>query len=256
MTNLTSKDKLFRIVFIIVVLMLYGCDPLYKTQLCKSYVICYEKLDAIGTTVIENSNSFLIHFEYAGVPIRYSCKSKGEEKEIYDALCRKHNDLNYNKHRVFSDDLPDEILSYIDKDFLSIGITTIDDFDELHPAGSDISDIVRFMSWSPIKYINSGYSKYYQYDSDSMSEAFNTVMPIYYGEEYLGQNSECTCYPIDKMVNELTPEDLFLLGDDCLWYIGFVHFEKLPDKQGDYSFNVRMIADTGETLETSVTMTF
>jgi len=183
--------------------------------------------------------------------------STGKAKERYDELCQKHNDLSYNQKRSLNGGVLDvESVGYIDCDFTDISVTADKDFDAAHPAGTNLADIVRFMSWSPYKYISSGYSKYYHYNKSDVSEAFDKYMRIYINEKYFDNEIEATCYPIDKLVSDLTSEDLILLGHDAPGFIGMLYFEKMPDMRGEYNIIVTMNTDDERVLSDSVNMTF
>ncbi len=232
-----------------------SCD-VYKTKRCQSYVPCYQVLNSIRLTnddeflnciVIRPGNDILAQ--------EFSLFSSGGEKDEYDRLCAKHNDLNYNKYRHFLGNIANEELSYIDKDFTGIFITSDKVYDSAHPAGTSLSDIVRFMSWSPYRYIKSGYSNYYHYTPISLSETFRTVMPHYFGGNCFHTETDATCFPVDKMTNELLREDLILLGHDSPWIIGLLYFEKAPEYDGEQTFTVKMTTDSGEILENIIRIT-
>lgn len=246
------------------VLSLCGCD-VYKPRLCRSYVSCYCNLRTIKLTMIPEKESTRIPSNLKCILIcpgndrpvvEFSLFSTENEKDEYDRLCIKHNDLNYNQYRLFLMHIASESLAYIDKDFASMDITSDKDYNPAHPAGTDLSDIVRFMSWSPYRFIQSGYSQFYHYDSSDVSKSFSLVMPIYFDKKWFSNGTDATCYPIDKMVDELRPEDLILLGHDWTWPIGILCFETLPAESGGHTITVRMTTDDGEILEDSILISF
>ena len=163
MTTRTSKYVLTAMLAA-VVLYLGGCAPMYVLQLCPSYVVCYVNLNTVELwQEPTNPNAMIVHHGN-DLPVRmYSMNSSGAEKEVYDSLCRKHNDLHYNQYRSFPKEVNDYSVTYNCRDFLSIEVVCDKDVDEQHRAGASLCDIVRFMSWSPYKYLASGYSKYYNY---------------------------------------------------------------------------------------------
>ena len=239
-------------------LCLLGCAPVYRLQMCPSFVVCYHNLRSIKTEVPEPESglSNLIKLCHGSdLPrVVYALTSEGADKEEYDRLCRKHNDLGYNQYRSFAKELPFESVNYIDKDFLSIEVFSDTDYDAAHPAGSNLADLVRFMSWSPVKFINSGYSLYYQYNPAdlSLSPVFHACMSYYhlfYTKEWHRE-----LHPIDKMVSELTPDDLILLGTNSSSSIGYLYFEVSPTVPGEHGITIRMTCDTGEVFETTVVL--
>lgn len=235
-----------------------GCDPMYRMTKCPSYVVFYANLPSINLTVepsdlrcikltnVSDAKSFSL----------WSFHSTGAEKERYVQLCQKHNDLSYNQDRSIGGTLDEESVGYNDCDFSKITVTADKDFDVAHPAGTNLSDIVRFMSWSPYKYISSGYSQYYHYDKTDVSEAFDKLMRVYINEKYFDKATEATCYPIDKPVMDLTSEDLILLGHDNPGFIGMLYFDKTPEMKGEYNITVTMNTDDDRALSDTVKMTF
>ena len=89
----------------IVAMLLYiGCDRA-KTVLFRSYINMYDYNENIQLRITDAGN-IAIYREYTseGDNIKtavYSFKSKGEEKKIYDELCKIHNDLSYNQKRSY-----------------------------------------------------------------------------------------------------------------------------------------------------------
>ena len=61
------------------------------------------------------------------------------------------------------------------------------DWDAEHPAGTSLNDLARFSSNTPWPYIQSGYTQKYH-------------------EQLNGEY-----YPVDKLISELTPDDMTLL---------------------------------------------
>ena len=232
---------------------LTGCD-LYSPRLCPSYVVFYNNVRSIDLLQVPEGAGCVMICAGNDMPeVLYSLLSEGEEKAEYDRLCEKHCDLSFNRRRTFL--VPSESVGYNDKDFVSIEITSDAAFDESHPAGTNLADVVRFMSWSPREYIASGYLEYYHYDPSGLSDSFKTVMPVYLAREFFLPETDATCYPIDKMVCDLEPEDLILLGHDDL-RIGFLKFERMPATPGNHIITVKMETDAGAVFEESIEMTF
>lgn len=231
---------------------LCGCD-LYKTYKCPSYVVAYNSIQSIELSNIPSVPSgILIGCGNERPIVLYTFKSSGEEKDRYDWLCQKHNDLNFNQYYQMPAGALVEGPTFNDKDFSSIGIVSDQDYDASHPAGTDLSDIVRFMSWSPLKYIRSGYSSFYHYDPQFLSDSFKTIMPLYFSFQ---SQTDATCYPIDKMISALEADDLILLGNDSPGLLGILSFETPPAEQKERTITVRMTADTGEVFEDSIQIT-
>lgn len=256
MISLKNKCKLLFCCSIIALGLLSGCDPGYQMTKCPSYVVCYTNLKSVELSA-ESSNSRCIVVN-SGCDFSKSCglHSSGDKKDRYNQLCQKHNDLSYNQYRLIGGTLDEESVTYLDSDFSEITVTADKDFDATHPAGANLSDLVRFMSWSPYKYILSGYSKYYHYDKSDVSEAFDTLMRIYINKEYFDNATEATCYPIDKLIKDLTSDDLILLGQDFPLFLGLLYFDKTPDIKGEYNIAVTIKTDNGKVFSETVKLTF
>lgn len=236
---------------------LTGCD-VYEWVKSPSYVDCYVNLESINLSVESSDPQCIRITDGTDFPlIAYGLRSKGaSEKEKYDQLCKKHNDLSYNKYRSLSKHVEYDSVTYAEYDFTEITVTSDKDYDEAHPAGESLSDIVRFMSWSPYRYIMSGYSRYYHYNKSDVSDAFDTMMRIYINREYFDNATDATCYPVDKMVKDLTAGDLVLLGHDYPDFLGMLYFEKKPDGEGEHNITVTMRTDTDKVLSNTVKMQF
>lgn len=236
------------------VLILFAFSNCDKDRIfCQSYAVGYVKFDLGLVDETQMYNCIKIYCA-TGIPfVWYNMEDSGKEKEIYDELCRKHNDLTYNRRRKIS---PYEgILGsaiYPASDFKSIRITADRAFDAAHSAGDDLGDIIRFLSWSPIKYIKSGYTEYYHYDTSALSRTFIRVMPNFYGSECFKTETESTCFPVDKLVSDLEPEDLVMLGEDNPSIIGLLYFEKRPAVSGEYEITVSMTTDEDEVMTSSI----
>ena len=263
MTNLKIKRKISYFIAIIALGILTGCDLtgcgsfyMKRKEKCPSYVVCYVNLESVRLSVDCFDGRCVFIEPGFHVDVVYGLHSSGAEKEKYDQLCIKHNDLSYNQDHIIIGDPPRdyESVTHFECDFTKITVTTDKDFDETHPAGTDLSDVVRFMSWSPCKYILSGYSDYYHYDKSDVSDAFDTMMRRSLSKECFNEDMEY--FPIDKLVKDLTADDLILVGYNPLAYLGMLYFDKLPSEQGEYEIAVSIKTDDGKTLSGTVEMHF
>lgn len=255
MTIRTNNFSWRRWYGLITLLLVSSCD-VYKMENCPSYVVCYVNLESIVLTAEPSNPQCLLIKHGNDLPITaYWLHSTGPDKERYEQLCKKHNDLTYNRYRSLSH-IPYESVTYNACDFTDINITTDKDFDQNHPAGTDLADIVRFMSWSPNKYILSGYKQYYHYKKSDVSEIFDKIMRIYINKDHFDYTTDMTCYPIDKLTEDLNVEDLVLLGDDSPGLLGILYFENIPQEKGEYTITVTIRTDNDKNLVNSVKMTF
>lgn len=260
MRNRRIKNLVSFWVVVVLLGVLAGCSYTYYENIkCPSYVVCYVKMDSIKLRP-ESSDSQCILINHGNsLPIvTYGLRSTGDEKARYDYLCIKHNDLSYNQYQLLQCNPDDDssAITYNDCDFTEIIVTANKDFDEAHPAGENLADIVRFMSWSPYRYILSGYSEYYNYNKSDVSEAFDAMMHLYINNKYLNPEFDGTCYPVDKLIKDLAAEDMILNGYNAPGLIGMLYFEKKPSAQGEYSITVKIKTDDGRVLSDTINMQF
>lgn len=90
--------------------------------------------------------------------------------EIFDRLSQYYNDLSYNKWVVNGPNTA--ILGEIK----SIQLETIEAFDEHHPAGSDMSDLVELQYISYYEFVQNGY----QEEESKIEEDYTDMSPYFY----------------------------------------------------------------------------
>lgn len=183
------------------------------------------------------------------------CYRPGDEK--YRDLCRKHGDVGYNRKIAY---LSGRDVVYNASDLLSVKVYSDRDFDAEHPAGSSLADIVRFLSCSPKEYIASGYKSLYRYDPELVSPGFRSTWGYYYGRP---DKEKSEYYPVDKMLCDIVPEDLMLLGPDVAYnpqrsHLKFfsLFFEKMPVVKDSHVITVEVTTDDGRVLSGSIVMDF
>lgn len=252
------NSKLLIIIEVLVFLGLpTSCAPNYRMTKCSSYVVCYIHLDSLKLSVDPSNSQCILINAISDFSKTFGLHSSGVDKEMYDKLCHKHKDISYNQYRLIGSTLDIESVTYNDCDFSEIRITSDKDFDAMHPAGSDLSDIVRFMSWSPFKFITSGYTKFYHYERTTLSDAFDTLMRIYSKRELFDQTNNSTCYPVDKLIKDISADDLILLGgDDALALLGMLYFDKIPNQKGRYQITVIFKTDENKTFSDTISLQF
>lgn len=128
-----------------------------------SFVCQYARYNKSNFCVDDNCTDSILYlypkFINGEGAFRYTFLDKGkEQEENYNKLCKKHNDYGY-KHKVTVID-ESIIMSniYVDFDPVRIEIISDCDFDEAHPAGSSLSDIFYFRSFTPYPFIKREYT--------------------------------------------------------------------------------------------------
>ena len=222
-----------------VVLLLLGCDRA-KTVLFRSYINTYFYNKNIQLKITEAGNIAIYRetsSEYkTNTPSAvYSFESKGEEKKRYDELCKIHNDLSYNKKRSYIVVPIWGICSAID--FREIDVISDKDFDSEHPAGTSLKDIVRFVSVSPKKFIDSGYQETFNWEKNE---------PKIFKKEKetnkLFSYSELKNYfPINGLLKDIGTYEMQMLPEDTH---GILFFDKEPTAEKEHTLKVTI--DIGE----------
>ena len=229
------KKKTFS--FLAICLLLFSCDKVTE-RISPSYVCQYNEFKKISASQIDNG---AIVVGVNGFSMFYNIDSQGEEKRIFDSLCVKHNDLSYNKEIRYIVALPNQ---YLACDFTSINVTSDADFDDLHPMGSSLNDIFRFMSWSPYRYILDGY-RYYEEKAKKVSKYFKN----YYGNDWFDYSKRSCNYPVDKMACDIDPDDMTLLGEISICVL---KAESNPTISKQHNLTITLTADNGKTYSTTL----
>ena len=214
-----------------------GCD-VSKTRLFKSYITEYS-YDKNIELKITNKGNIAIYRKYTSEDdhiktASYSFKSKGEEKKRYDELCKIHNDLSYNKKRSYIVVPIWGICSAID--FREIDVISDKDFDSEHPAGTSLKDIVRFVSVSPKKFIDSGYKETFNWEKNEPNFfAKDSMIPTMF------QPESWNYFPINGLLKDIGTDEMQMLPEDTH---GILFFDKEPTAEKEHTLTVTI--DIGE----------
>ena len=231
------------------VLLCMGCD-ISKTELFKSYVNTYRYSENIQLRMTDTGN-IAIYREYTseGDNIKtavYSFKSKGEEKKIYDELCKIHNDLSYNQKRSYIEFTGWGICSAID--FREIDVVSNKDFDAEHPAGRSLKDVVRFVSISPKQFIDSGYKATFDWEKNEPGFfAKDPMIPSMF--RYEKENH----FPINGLLSDIGKDEMQMLPVNTH---GILFFDKQPTAEKEHSLTVTIYTREGKKFVRNITKVF
>ena len=235
---------------IAVVLLLLGCDRA-KTELFKSYVTRYYFSENIQLKITDAGN-IAIYREYTSENDKvktavYSFDAKGEEKKKYDELCKSHNDISYNQKRRYIKFPGWGICSAID--FREIDVVSDKDFDSEHPAGTSLKDIVRFVSVSPKKFIDSGYQETFNWEKNE---------PKIFKKEKetnkLFSYSELKNYfPINGLLKDIGTDEMQMLPINTH---GILFFDKEPTAEKEHTLTVTIDIGERKKLVRTITKVF
>ena len=226
-----------------------GCD-VSKTRLFKSYITEYS-YDKNIELKITNKGNIAIYRKYTSEDdhiktASYSFKSKGEEKKRYDELCKIHNDLSYNKKRSYIVVPIWGICSAID--FREIDVISDKDFDSEHPAGTSLRDIVRFVSVSPKKFIDSGYKETFNWEKNEPNFfAKDSMIPTMF------QPESWNYFPINGLLKDIGTDEMQMLPVNTH---GIIFFDKEPNAEKEHTLTVTIYTREGKMFVRTITKVF
>lgn len=230
-------------------------DSLEWKAYSNSYVLHYSTLKSIwlDNTVININNSDYI---FITINHKYSeyiggfQSTKEEEKMEFTTICEKYEDTFYNrKIRGYKDEI---IRSYFSNEFSYIEVVSDADFDAQHPAGTSLKDILRFVTISPLKYIQSGYTDTYDWgDISHLSDEFRVYVSYY--TDYMSLNE---IHPVDAMLSEASYDDFKLLGFGDRYSLFSLFFTAKPTAAGIHNFTVTLTDTDGQVIAASIEIDF
>ena len=232
------------------VLLLLGCDRA-KTVLFRSYINMYDYSENIQLKITDAGN-IAIYQKYTSKDDNiktavYSFKSKGEEKKRYDELCKIHNDMSYNQKRSYI------VVPIWGRcfaiDFREIDVVSDKNFDSEHPAGTSLKDIVRFVSVSPKKFIDSGYKETFNWERKE---------PKIFKKEKetnkLFSYSELKNYfPINGLLKDIGTDEMQMLPVNTH---GILFFDKEPTAEKEHTLTVTIDIGERKKLVRTITKVF
>ena len=227
---------------IVTALLYQSCDRA-RYHVFKSYVTRYCKFEDIG---IDTKKAGNIIIRGKGRVKQYSWRDEGGEKTTYEALCRKHNDLTYNKKREYRLSPEWGVCSAID--FKEIDIVSNKDFDAEHPAGTSLKDIVRFVSVSPKKFIDSGYKETFNWRRNR-PEIFKKDSMIL----SLFQRETENYFPINRLLKDIGTDDMQMLPVNTH---GILFFDKEPTAEKEHTLTVTIYIGERKKLVRTITKVF
>ena len=231
------------------VLLLLGCDRA-KTVLFRSYINIYDYSENIQLKITDAGN-IAIYQKYSSEDVNiktasYSFKSKGEEKKRYDELCKIHNDMSYNQKRSYIVAPLWGRCSAID--FREIDVVSDKDFDAEHPAGMSLKDIVRFVSVSPKKFIDSGYKETFNWrrNKPKIFKKESMISSMFHEETE-------NYFPINGLLKDIGSDEMQMLPEDTH---GILFFDKEPTAEKEHTLKVTIDIGERKKLVRTITKVF
>ena len=227
---------------IVTALLYQSCDRA-RYHVFKSYVTRYCKFEDIGIDTTKAGN---IIIRGKGRVKHYSWRDEGGEKTTYEALCRKHNDLTYNKKREYHLRPEWGVCSAVD--FREIDIVSDKDFDSEHPAGTSLKDIVRFVSVSPKKFIDSGYKETFNWrrNRPEIFKKDSMVLSLF-------QRETENYFPINRLLKDMGRDEMQMLPANTH---GILFFDKKPTADKEHKLKVTIYIGNNRKLVNYITKKF
>ena len=129
-----------------------------------------------------------------------------EDTKPFYKLCDEHGDKEFCDHWIYkASNAPLFHTSFLADEITEIEVITRGQWDENHPAGSSLNDLIHFVGISVQPFIDANYEMF-DYDTHQASEFFYSIYP------WRGSFGPREWYPIDKPLKELTQDDMHLWG--------------------------------------------
>lgn len=150
--------KLNRVLIILATLFIAGCVGTlpWDYTYYRSFISIY--FGGEPCVVNGREGTPFMRVGFTGEHYRYD--STGEKKEIYDELCRKNQDMGYNRRGLKPEAVPDPSsfsTAAFWKNFVAIDVVSDRDFDADHPAGTSLGDVMMYEYYGFWKYVQNNY---------------------------------------------------------------------------------------------------
>lgn len=229
------KQTLYILVLSILIMSLSGCKIDGRNQFNKYYIRSYimEYFETSNVTLVPSSYYLYdITMEIRRGEVLCDYNDEGERKMLYETLSEKYGDTSFDRTVKIPYWITDPSAQAYS--FVSIEITSDTDFDETHPTGTSLADLVMIHYRSIKPFIDSGYEGYRD-NSD----------PSRYSTRF------------DKHLSEIDADDLKLL------YLHWgnkidvsLSFDRRPTLSKVHTFTVTCTDDRGKVFFDSIEMTF
>ncbi|MDR0891124.1 MAG: hypothetical protein LBN24_00705 [Mediterranea sp.] len=141
-----------------------------------------------------------------------------QDNPRFNDIATHFNDYDYNQKVYKGEHLEHTALS---TEFSNIEVISDADFSVDLPAGTSLNNVVKLCAISPLKYIQSNYSQFFNWNTDRP----NDFQGLSFAAGCDFSNGLSGYYPVDKLLPELTPTDMTLLYGDVL----YLKFMMIPE---------------------------
>lgn len=225
-----KRIKIFTL--ILVCAWLVGCGKISSVgrgTFCQSYIFCYVNIGELPMEY-KPDQAQLVAYVKPSRELRQDSQLPAD-KEKFAYLANKHNDTSWN-HWVDMPFLVTSVAVALIHDYTSIQITSDADFDEEHPAGASLGDIIEFQGYTYKPLLDRQY-------------LYSTGIDLYDATE------------VKKVLNTLTCEDLAVLTKFESGVPDFrFNFLSLPTASKVHNFKIKFTSDTGSEFVYYTTVDF
>ncbi len=148
--------KYGKILLVVLALLLSGCGwiPPWDYYYAESFIAVYTA-GKLNASQYGDTNYLSLTFQ--GEEYRYD--SCGKAKDVYEELCIKNNDTEYDDWAPKPEALNpgSRQRSAFWKDIVAIDVVSDNDFDSNHPAGTSWNDVVEYIALTYGDYVYGGY---------------------------------------------------------------------------------------------------
>ena len=220
------------------------------TERLRSYVTDFAEPTAFEIELTDRNN---ISLSWVQISRWTSFQCRGDNRVRYDELAAQYNDLSYNRRVSFFSPGPGPPgRSFASNEIASINVVSDTDFSAEYPAGTSLAGFVRLLSASPMRFIESGYQKTFDWQNNRPADFLREPTL----DRFIHQNH----FPISGVLSELVPDDFRLLGTGggCWngWLFGFLVFDKEPENLGTHNLTVTIYRTDGQVLSQTIEKRF
>ena len=255
--------KTKKYIFILFLLLFFTSSCSFITVekvFTKSYILSYFEYDSFSLKANGNAISISNNLSTDG----YTFKTTGSNLSKYNDICVANNDVSYNKYVSYWHPGPIARANNVfwANDIKKIVVVSDKDFDNNHPAGTPLDDLMTLYGASPRKFIDSGYKD--RYDWNNVSESFKLNMPEFINYVNLAKPNPddnpdvnpydytLDYYPIEMKLSQINPGDLNLLWLEMRYLV----FDSQPTQPGSYLLTVSLFLNNGRVMRNTITKVF
>ena len=166
--------------------------------------------------------------------------------DLHQSLSQKHNDVAPSPIGRFGSVARETGCYYYYKDFTELKVFAEEDFDEDHPAGSSLLDLLHFGTNTPNRVLLNHYQ--WRFSSDVLMEE-NPLYPEM-KDKIDGIEPYYQVFNTFKLGTAVRPSDITILGFFAL------SFDKLPEPVVPKHIHICLTADDGSVYEYAKELTF